>query len=77
MMSGRERHGWWTEDRVEMLRDLWGRQGLPVREIATALGTTRMAVIGKADRLWLEHHRDASLCNPHLRGGARRRASNG
>jgi GcrA cell cycle regulator len=43
----------WTEQRIEMLRRLWG-QGQTASQIATALGgVTRNAVIGKAHRLGL------------------------
>src|SRR5688572_32584051 len=43
----------WTEQRIEMLRRLWG-QGQTASQIAVALGAvTRNAVIGKAHRLGL------------------------
>jgi hypothetical protein len=43
----------WTEQRIEMLRRLWG-QGQTASQIAAALGgVTRNAVIGKAHRLGL------------------------
>lgn len=43
----------WTEDRVEVLKDLWG-QGKTAAQIAAILGgVTRNAVIGKAHRLSL------------------------
>lgn len=43
----------WTDDRVELLKKLWG-QGKTASEIATILGgVTRNAVIGKAHRLKL------------------------
>src|SRR5213593_4318963 len=43
----------WTEQRIEMLRRLWG-QGQTASQIAVALGgVTRNAVIGKAHRLGL------------------------
>lgn len=43
----------WTEDRVEILRALWG-EGLSARQIAENLGgVTRNAVIGKAHRMGL------------------------
>lgn len=43
----------WTEQRIEMLRRLWG-QGQTASQIAAALGgITRNAVIGKAHRLGL------------------------
>ena len=42
----------WTEDRVELLKRLWG-EGLSASQIATRLGmgVTRNAVIGKVHRL--------------------------
>ncbi len=44
----------WTQDRVQMLRDLWA-EGLSASQIAERLGgTTRNAVIGKAHRLHLK-----------------------
>ena len=45
----------WTDDRVDRLRDLWGK-GLSASQIAAQLGDgiTRNAVIGKAHRLGLE-----------------------
>ena len=43
----------WTEQRIEMLRRLWG-QGQTASQIASALGgVTQNAVIGKAHRLGL------------------------
>lgn len=43
----------WTDERVEKLRELWGR-GMSASEIAEMLGdVTRNAVIGKAHRLGL------------------------
>src|SRR5262252_4488543 len=43
----------WTEQRIEILRKLWG-QGQTASQIAVALGgVTRNAVIGKAHRLGL------------------------
>ena len=44
----------WTDEKVEKLKDLWGK-GHTASEIANMLGdTTRNAVIGKAHRLNLE-----------------------
>jgi GcrA cell cycle regulator len=44
----------WTDEKVEKLKDLWGK-GHTASEIAGMLGdTTRNAVIGKAHRLNLE-----------------------
>ena len=43
----------WTDDRVEMLKKLWG-EGLSASQIAGRLGgVTRNAVIGKVHRLGL------------------------
>ena len=47
-------HTPWTEERIDMLRELWAA-GLSCSKIAAQLGsTTRNAVIGKAHRLGLE-----------------------
>ena len=47
-------HSPWTEERIDMLRELWAK-GLSCSKIAAQLGgTTRNAVIGKAHRLGLE-----------------------
>jgi GcrA cell cycle regulator len=47
-------HAGWSEDRVEVLRDLW-KQGFSASQIAKKLGgVTRNAVIGKANRMGLE-----------------------
>jgi GcrA cell cycle regulator len=44
----------WTDERVELLRELWGK-GLSASQIAVQLGgVSRNAVIGKAHRLGLE-----------------------
>ena len=44
----------WTDEKVEKLKDLWGK-GHTASQIAEMLGdTTRNAVIGKAHRLNLE-----------------------
>ena len=45
----------WHKDQIEILRRLWNR-GEPARIIALQLGTTRNAVIGKANRLGLPKH---------------------
>lgn len=42
----------WTEDAIGLLRRMWDA-GSPTSAIASALGTTRNSVIGKADRLSL------------------------
>lgn len=44
----------WTDERVELLKELWGK-GLSASQIAVQLGgVSRNAVIGKAHRLGLE-----------------------
>jgi GcrA cell cycle regulator len=54
----------WTDDRVALLRDLWG-QGKTATQIAQALGgVSRNAVIGKAHRLELP-----GRASPIQRGG--------
>lgn len=69
----------WTEQRIEMLRRLWG-QGQTASQIAAALGgVTRNAVIGKAHRLGLTGRpspikRDATGDAPKRRPAARRMA---
>lgn len=72
----------WTEQRIEMLRRLWG-QGQTASQIAAALGgVTRNAVIGKAHRLGLTGRpspikRDATGGEaPKRRPAARRMAIN-
>ncbi len=69
----------WTEQRIEMLRKLWG-QGQTASQIATLLGgVTRNAVIGKAHRLGLTGRpspikRDgAEAAAPRRRPAAQRR----
>ena len=50
----------WTDDRVEVLKKLWG-QGFSCSQIASQLGgVTRNAVIGKVSRLRLPSRRTAS-----------------
>jgi len=69
----------WTEQRIEMLRRLWG-QGQTASQIAVALGgVTRNAVIGKAHRLGLTGRpspikRDASGASAPKRRPVSRRA---
>mgnify|MGYP001274816412 CR=1 FL=1 len=45
----------WNEEQISILTKLWHR-GEPARIIALQLGTTRNAVIGKANRLGLPSH---------------------
>lgn len=42
----------WTEDRIEQLRRMWAEK-LPASRIATNLGVSKNAVIGKAHRIGL------------------------
>lgn len=49
----------WTEDRRSRLRDLWD-EGLSTRAIATALGVTKNAIVGKSYRLGLERRRPSN-----------------
>ena len=44
----------WTGEAVEVLQAMWA-EGRSARDIAERLGTTRNAVIGKANRLGLSH----------------------
>lgn len=44
----------WTAERIEQLRDLYPK-GLNTNAIAGLLGTTKNAVISKANRLYLVH----------------------
>ena len=46
----------WTEKDVRILKTMW-QGGKSAREIAERLGTTRNAVIGKANRMTLGSHR--------------------
>ena len=45
----------WSKEQIDILTRLWSR-GEPARIIALQLGTTRNAVIGKANRLELPKH---------------------
>lgn len=46
----------WTDERVALLKELHGK-GHSFSMIARELGTTRNAVIAKADRLGLTHRK--------------------
>lgn len=64
----------WTEQRIDMLRKLWG-QGQTASQIATLLGgVTRNAVIGKAHRLGLTG-RPSPIKRESSEGSAPRRRS--
>jgi GcrA cell cycle regulator len=58
----------WTEERVDLLRKLWG-EGLSAGQIAAELGgaMTRNAVISKAHRLGLAHGRATAPSTPRSR----------
>jgi hypothetical protein len=45
----------WTPEREQRLRQLWAR-GVPTPKIAAELGTTKNAVIGRANRMGLCIH---------------------
>ena len=45
----------WTYSRVARLKKLWA-EGVPTIKIGRRLGTTKNAIIGKADRLNLAEH---------------------
>jgi hypothetical protein len=52
------RKGWpsmWTADRVATLEAMW-KAGAPCAEIARAVGLSKGAITGKADRLELPMH---------------------
>lgn len=46
--------GFWTESRVNELRNLWG-SGLSATQCGMALGASRSAIIGKVTRLGISH----------------------
>lgn len=67
----------WTEQRIDMLRKLWG-QGQTASQIATLLGgVTRNAVIGKAHRLGLTGRPSPIKRDGSEAGAAPRRKSAG
>ena len=54
----------WTDERVEVLKKLWG-EGQSASQIAKELGgVTRNAVIGKVHRLGLSNRATSSSSNP-------------
>lgn len=56
----RDRYGWWTEERVDKLKELWGlHQNAQLIAEHLGDGCTRLAVIGKANRIGLPRHFDA------------------
>lgn len=61
----------WPEDRISELRRLWD-EGLYTKDIATKLGVSRGAVIGKAHRLGLAERCSKTDFKPqrrHSKGG--------
>ncbi len=65
----------WTEERVELLRKLWG-DGLSAAQVAAELGPgiTRNAVIGKIHRLGLaERAKTSSVPGPGRPGRQERK----
>jgi GcrA cell cycle regulator len=55
----------WTIYRLKQLDTLW-REGMPTKEIAKVIGTTKGSVIGKANRLHLPSRAiPKELQNPH------------
>ncbi|SLN12404.1 GcrA family cell cycle regulator [Oceanibacterium hippocampi] len=62
----------WTEERVELLKELWGN-GKTAADIAEALGgVTRNAVIGKANRLNLSAKGEAKPASVRAEPSAKR-----
>lgn len=62
----------WTEERVELLKDLWG-SGMTAAQIADRLGdVSRNAVIGKAHRLGLSQPKPAMPRAPSQAKAARK-----
>lgn len=51
----------WTDENVEILIKMWN-EDVVTRVIAETLGTTRNAVIGKADRLCLPRRERMDFC---------------
>ena len=47
-----EQETWWTDDKIELFRQLW-LDGLSCSRIAEALGCTKNAIVGKRKRLGL------------------------
>ncbi len=56
----------WTDEAVETLRTMWAA-GASAREIGERVGTTRNAVIGKANRLGLSHRAKAAKPKPEAK----------
>jgi hypothetical protein len=55
----------WTAEANAQLTEMWNVQGLTSTEIANALGKTRNAVIGRADRLGLSRRKHGSHGTGH------------
>lgn len=52
--------GFWDNSKCDMLEAMWLR-GEPTADIAEAVGSTRCGVIGKANRMGLPAHPNATL----------------
>ena len=46
--------GVWTDKKIEKLKDLW-KEGISTAEIGKRLGFSKNAIVGKVNRLGLEH----------------------
>ena len=66
----------WTDERVELLKKLWG-EGLSASQIAGRIGSvTRNAVIGKVHRLGLSGRATTSRMKTHRPSRQRMAANN-
>jgi len=50
----------WTDERIDLLKTMWGVEGKTASKCAVVLGVTRNAVIGKVHRLGLEQRTKSS-----------------
>jgi len=55
----------WTMERVDLLRD-YVNEGLSCSQIASRIGVSRNAVIGKLNRLGLSRGRNPAVPRPHM-----------
>jgi len=62
----------WTDERIELLKGRF-EAGLSCREIATAIGVSRNAVIGKLSRLNLTRENNGDERRPARKNGAKER----
>jgi GcrA cell cycle regulator len=66
----------WDDERIKRLTMLWRDHGWPAGEIATVLGCSRSAVLGKVARLKLTRYRATGAARPgRVRRGAPARES--